>query len=494
MTIRVLTGSQSGTPREELLEGRPHLVVPVVALVVGVHAGSGGPVFYSAEQLAAFAVAWNGEPVTLRHPRIDNQYVSANSPEALERFGIGRVFGTSFSDNKLRAELWIDIAKAEALIPTVLDSLRAGNMMEVSTGLFSDCDNIPGIWNGEQYTGSVMNIRPDHIALLPDETGACSIADGCGVRANENKVAKKEKRMGIKLNRLYKAMKRATLFENEISLDEVRSQVYDFVNALDTSEYINYVVEILGGHFIYQVVRRQAEGDVAAPISVMYRRSYSVAEADGVTKVTVADDPTQVQQKTEYVPVASVPAVPPPGPAANDETKNNTNKEVEVNRKEIIDNIIACSCTPYAEADRAGLEKLDDAMLNKVEEQRLKTLEIKNAQPSAPPVAPPAPAANAAPAISEEDKLALTEFKASKAEFEAFKANQATKKAELVKNLLAAKVPFEEAELNAKQIPELEKIATLAKVGGGQTYAGAAGAPHDNQRASAMPSVWEEKK
>jgi len=42
-----------------------------------------------------------------------------------------------------------------------------------------------GLWNKEKYIAVAKNIRPDHLALLTDAVGACSIADGCGIRNNE---------------------------------------------------------------------------------------------------------------------------------------------------------------------------------------------------------------------------------------------------------------------------------------------------------------------
>jgi hypothetical protein len=41
-----------------------------------------------------------------------------------------------------------------------------------------------GIWNGRDFAFVDQNIHPDHIALLPDEIGACSLKDGCGMNRN----------------------------------------------------------------------------------------------------------------------------------------------------------------------------------------------------------------------------------------------------------------------------------------------------------------------
>ena len=47
---------------------KPHLVVPVVMMVEGVHNGSQGPLFHSIAELGKFPESWNGIPVVIYHP------------------------------------------------------------------------------------------------------------------------------------------------------------------------------------------------------------------------------------------------------------------------------------------------------------------------------------------------------------------------------------------------------------------------------------------
>lgn len=185
MSIRQIKTNLGANVQERNFEGRPHLVRPVVILVEGVHCGSGGCVLYTARELAASAPLWNGMPVPIYHPERNGEAVSANSPEVLANQCIGRIFNMKFEDGKLVGEIWVDVNKAEGIAPGVLDSFRNGDVIEVSTGLYSDCDNIAGVWNREQHIGTVRSLRPDHLALLPGFKGACSVADGCGVQANQ---------------------------------------------------------------------------------------------------------------------------------------------------------------------------------------------------------------------------------------------------------------------------------------------------------------------
>ncbi len=166
-------------------QGEKHLVVPVVMMVEGVHNGSHGPLYHPAEELGKFPESWNGIPVIVRHPQKDGVYVSANSPDIVDDQVIGRVYNTKFEDGKLKAEVWINEHKASLVYPEILSCLRKGQPIDVSVGVFTDDEYISGEWNGEKYVGIAKNHRPDHLALLPNERGACSWTDGCGIRLNK---------------------------------------------------------------------------------------------------------------------------------------------------------------------------------------------------------------------------------------------------------------------------------------------------------------------
>lgn len=186
--------------REEMFEGRRHLVAPVVALVEGVHAGATGTAFYPAEEIAKYIYAWNGIPVPVFHPQEQGTYLSAKSPQIIEEHCIGTFFNAFFDSDgaKLKGELWIDIEKAEKVAPEVLTMIRTGQALEVSTSLWTDDDWIPGSWEGEEYETTATNYRPDHIALLPGMEGACSWDDGCGVRVNKLKIEGGDMKINIR--------------------------------------------------------------------------------------------------------------------------------------------------------------------------------------------------------------------------------------------------------------------------------------------------------
>lgn len=169
----------SGQVRQETFEGKTYLVVPVVMLTEGVHDGSQGPLFYPQHELSKFPASWNMKPLVVYHPKEG----TACSPDVIAKQGVGMLMNTTWL-GKLRSEAWIDEAKCNAVDYRVLAAIRNGNVMEVSTGLFTENDTVSGVWNGEQYVAVARNYRPDHLAILPDKIGACSVAKGAGLLRN----------------------------------------------------------------------------------------------------------------------------------------------------------------------------------------------------------------------------------------------------------------------------------------------------------------------
>lgn len=184
--MELLTSNISAKVRKTTLQGREYLVAPVTLIVPGVLNGSQGSLYYPPEQVAMNPAAWNGMPVVLEHPKAGNGvHTSARDPEVSTNQEIGRLFNARFN-GKLGAEAWLDVERTRQLAPEVLARVKAGKAMEVSTGLYTD--NVPAAnganFNGVPYTFIAQNYRPDHLAVLVDQRGACSIQDGCGLNVN----------------------------------------------------------------------------------------------------------------------------------------------------------------------------------------------------------------------------------------------------------------------------------------------------------------------
>ena len=171
-------------PRTEMHQGHQHVVVPVVMMVEGVHTGSAGPILHLADEMGKVPDAWNGVPVVVSHPEARGRPVSANSPSVIDAQAVGRVYNVHLDGSRLKGEVWVDENKCQEFFPEVLECIAKRRPIEVSVGVFSEDEPAEGEWNGEAYKAVARNYRPDHLALLFDAEGACSWADGCGIRAN----------------------------------------------------------------------------------------------------------------------------------------------------------------------------------------------------------------------------------------------------------------------------------------------------------------------
>lgn len=192
-----LVANISGKAREVRRNGKTYLVAPTTLITPGVLAGSQGPLNYTEDQNRKSEGSWDGMPLVLYHPTRNGTPVSANTDESERDEGKGLVIGEVRKDRvdpdgKLKAESWFDVERVKAADKTlhpgarVLPRLLKGIPIEVSTGLGTDSVPVkPGFDSrGRAYDREARNYRPDHLAVLPDQVGACSNHDGCGIFVN----------------------------------------------------------------------------------------------------------------------------------------------------------------------------------------------------------------------------------------------------------------------------------------------------------------------
>lgn len=153
--------------------------MPVVMIVDGVL----NDALVTHEEYGKLPEAWNDRPVVVYHPQVNGEHVSAGSPDIIEKSGIGRVYNVRVEKGQLVGEIWADPEQAARIGRTeLLNALESDVVVEVSTGYFSSREDTQGEYNGKPYVHIDRDIIPDHLALLPAEVGACSVADGCGTR------------------------------------------------------------------------------------------------------------------------------------------------------------------------------------------------------------------------------------------------------------------------------------------------------------------------
>ncbi len=175
--------------QKRTLAGRSYLVAPVAMIVEGVFAANKGPIFYDEANISKSVASWNHKPITVGHPKRNGEYVSGCLPESIEEFGVGMILNTSWNPKtkKLRAEAWFDESRL-GIVPgaaRIASALNKQEPMEVSTGLFVDRETSAGTYRGKQYIGKATNYRPDHLAVVIDGVGACSMNDGAGLLVNK---------------------------------------------------------------------------------------------------------------------------------------------------------------------------------------------------------------------------------------------------------------------------------------------------------------------
>ena len=312
----VTTNLQKPLVRQDSMEGKDWIVVPTQMITEGVHNGSDGPIFYPAEELAKIPAVWNHKPVVVYHPEVNGVSVSACEPDQLTTRKVGVLMKTHWDSatKKLGTETWLDPVRMNTVDCRIAEAITKNEMMEVSTGLFMDLERTPGEWNGEKYIGIARNMQPDHLALLPDLKGACSIEDGAGfLRLNEQ---------------------RRKFVINVMSHDDVRRGLNTILWAKIENAYIEVTYD---NHFIYEV-----EGQLYLQ---NYIKNDNGVQFDGLPKL--------VERQVKYVEVISL-----------SENKNKSKlKGNEMDKKKIVDALIDNEKTSWTEEHREKLMAMDDDVL-----------------------------------------------------------------------------------------------------------------------------------
>jgi hypothetical protein len=183
----VIQAALTVPPHRTTLHNREHLVAPAVLIVEGVLNGAYIP------GTSLQADTWDFVPIVINHPLNElGTPISARTPEVYDQYGIGHVYRAEISTGtrngtpvrSLRAEPWLDMDRIEALGGEALQALEMVENelpLECSTGFYSEAIPGLGVFQDVPYVETLVHVRPDHLALLPNSIGACSWGDGCGL-------------------------------------------------------------------------------------------------------------------------------------------------------------------------------------------------------------------------------------------------------------------------------------------------------------------------
>jgi hypothetical protein len=478
-TIEHLTFNlKTSLVRNDKMEGRDYLVVPMVMMVEGVHVGSNGPLLYPADELKKTPEVWNMKPVVVYHPEINGQGVTACDPDVATKQKIGVIMNTRWDARakRLKAEAWLEEHRVREVDDRIANAIEENQVLELSTGLFTDNETKTGEHNGEAYVAIARNYRPDHLAVLPDRIGACSVADGAGFIRNEligHNVPREQidKVRALVLNTV-ETLGLRELVVNELSHGAVRDQLFDALIKRfpgKKTELGNapgpWVESVFDGFVIFE-----REGK-------LYRLPYTIED----DTVLLADkEPTMVNRVVEYRTVAGAVI-------GNNLTTNSpklSNNEANTQMKEkLVNDLIANH--GWEETDRAFLLSLNEDGLSKLSKFK-KDVPVASPHGASPPVAnkqmtPEEFIAQAPEGMRDMLQSGLISFNEQRASLIAsIKTNELNE--------------FSDDELGAKSLRELKVLAKLATKPAVHNYAGlapVAGAPAKSVETCLPLPKWE---
>ena len=463
--------------REETLMGRNHLVVPVIALVEMVLQSSSSetPELALAEEFGANPLAWNGRPIVVNHPEIDGEKVSASLPQIVDTEKIGEIYNTILDDKKLKLEAWIDLERAESLggvISETVKRLQSGEeIVEISTGLFSNVEAKTGKFNEVDYEGIWRNIVPDHLAILSEATGACSIEDGCGVpRANAAAAScpcpAQDDPAGAK-SLFAKVKDKWNIF---------RIAGAGMTNEAKRSFLSTAIREKLGNRWVWLMAVYE-DTVVFETDDGLFELAYSMSDS----AVTFSEDePNPVVARVDFVPPLTV----------NEEGNPVMDKDA------FIDKLIANEKNEFKEEDKGWLKNLEEGHLKKF----APLMEVEAAPEPTPTPAPTSAPAGDGDGEGAPEPITLEKYIAdAPAEVSAVLSEgirlQEEKRSTLIASVIAnERNSFTEDQLKVMDTSLLENIAKLT---GNEDYSGR-GAPRtqttDPNAPPPMPKVFEARK
>ncbi|MGB1253309.1 MAG: hypothetical protein ACPG8W_22040 [Candidatus Promineifilaceae bacterium] len=174
--VKVTLTTNSTTVTEETVQRRKFAVVNVN---IAKHVMNGR--YFPSQTWAAGVETFNGRCLVKRHPLdMAGDGRTANTVD-VPKFGF--IYNALNTSPLPTADLYFDeeLCTNDAEMAKVLSKARAGEPVEISTGMYSQLVANSGVHNGEPYSHVAVAFEADHIAVLPDEIGACSANDGCGI-------------------------------------------------------------------------------------------------------------------------------------------------------------------------------------------------------------------------------------------------------------------------------------------------------------------------
>lgn len=449
----------SSTPlyRYEELEGRRHLVIPVVMLVgntVIQAANAPTPELVTLECLQkSFLQSFDGRPIVPYHPRKGKRFVSANSPEVFTEARLGTIFSTLLNGSNLGCEGWLDIERANEIggdAQLAIDRIESGETIDISVGVYHDSIVVSGkTVDGQEYGAIWTEIYGDHLALLPASEGACGQDIGCGaprvaelaqvnIEEEISPMQDNKQESTSFISRLLAKFRASVIFNDGDSDEDLHKMLAKAMRSIDPSfDWICYVYREVSS-FIYAtyiILGGSYQGQMK-----WWRRTFTLS-ADGKS-VTINNDAVEVRLKEMWETVNDGEEVEEVAAAQSTQPA-----KIKAN----------CSCQDQPKAsEEIKMEKKDEE----------KSPAVAETPVIAPVPVPAAPAVPVQPAsLTVQQAIAsCPELQPLIAAAERFQALENARKADLVTRLSTAQKVYDLAALQSKPVDELEKIAALISI------------------------------
>lgn len=184
--INVRSVANAAAVRREKRNGRDVVIVPSATMPDDiVMNGSQGKVLYPADEIAKSFRQLERTPAPLGHPMVNGKFVSARDPEGINIGYIGawnervRQEGGRVLLDKV---IDVEVASRSEGGKAVLKAIDSGGPIHTSTGLLARLDPVE---NNQSYAKVARSIVWDHDAILLNEEGAATPAQGVGMLVNE---------------------------------------------------------------------------------------------------------------------------------------------------------------------------------------------------------------------------------------------------------------------------------------------------------------------
>lgn len=507
--------------------GVEHIIVPVVGLVGDevIHSATAdNPELVPSDVISVAPEGWNGRPCVPDHPKVNNKYVSANSPEVLESRKFGEIFNSRFEDGKLKFDAYINPTLADNIgsdATGIVSKLQNSEMVEVSTGCFITVNKESGVTlTGKEYSAVWASIVPDHLAFLTKSEGACNVEMGCGAPRINEKPNDKSKLSGndIKtirevggkvmkspgfLQRILSKLRLNEIFDDGDSDQDLRSVISKALREIEVNfDYLCHVYTD-SGMIVYSLYGYN-NGNYNL---TWWRRSYTI---DDDKNVTFGADKVQVRPVEKFELVVNESESEGDSQISNSEIDKNDkaeikgseeeNKEVKessvetlqvnsnehtdcqcqkgeknmataskvvvLKKEDIISKLIANKAAPFDESDKEHLEKFSEKQLASLAE----SLDSEEVEEETEEELEEVEDSQEEPEEETEEKYLSKAPKSIRDMVNRHKQIDNDYREELIAALEETKQDvYTKVELSAMETEQLEKVSKLLKVNSNDT-------------------------